>query len=120
MRQQSKASRIRVMLNQGTPPKEIAATLNTTLQNVYSVKYLTKKKADAKKAKAKELASTASVRISPITGKPVRAYKRRKPKQKRAQVVHKPFFIDVPVPQPVGHFSFWQRLRILFLGRASK
>ena len=28
-------------------------------------------------------------------------------------------YIEVEVPQPFSHYTFWQRLRILFLGRAA-
>ena len=28
-------------------------------------------------------------------------------------------YIEVEVPQPFSHFTFWQRLRILFLGGAA-
>lgn len=76
---ESKADKIRALTAQGMKAKDIAATVGTTVQAVYSLRYYDAKKAKAKaKAKQakKELASTK--RISPRTGKPVRKYVKTK------------------------------------------
>lgn len=108
----SRAARIRALLAEGRKPAEIAATLGTTLQYVYCVRNYDKTKAAANK------------RISAKTGKPVRKYTRRNvakptPTTPAPKVVHQPIYVEVPVPQPFSHFTFWQRLRILFTGRTS-
>ena len=37
----------------------------------------------------------------------------------RREIQTLPKTIEMPVPQPFSHYSFWQRLGILFLGRAA-
>lgn len=117
-KQPSRAARIRALLAEGKTPSAIAATLGVTRQYVYGVRYYANSK--------------SKQRISPKTGLPVRKYTKKEP----TQVVHKaviealqrenaelkreiaarrvPTQIEIPVPQPVGHFTFVERLRILF------
>lgn len=163
-KKESKADKIRALTAQGMKPRDIAATVGSTLQSVYDVQYK-----ERMRAKKKELAS--SVRISPVTGKPVRKYTKRKAKKSLAergaelrrmtqerradrnvqvskftlleldrnrlkdevfdlqelnsQLVREiehlknrsPLTIELPVPQPFSHYTFMQRLGILFLGR---
>lgn len=138
----SRSERVRILLKEGRSVQEIAATVGVTAQFVYNVQYSVRKK--AKDAEAKPDA----VRISPRTGKPVRKYTKRKAKKTLADpkkkvealiVVPKPEFlrmqeenvtlrreiqtlpkvIEVKVPQPFSHYTFMQRLRILFLGGAA-
>lgn len=111
---QTKADKIRALTAQGMKPRDIAATVGGTLQSVYDVQYR-----DRMKTKKKELAS--SVRISPVTGKPVRKYKKRSVKKNRAkQAVPTPpkvQYIEVEVPQPHYNLTWGQRFKALFTGR---
>lgn len=132
-KQPSVAARIRTLLATGHTPAEIAATLGVRVQRVYVVRSAEKKKQQ-------------SQQISPRTGKPLRKYTKAKPKNaalvpaptpapngqvmlleaeldfmrreldmERARL---PRTIEVPVPQPWSHYTFWQRLRIVFFGKA--
>lgn len=128
----SKAAKIRALLADGQKAKDIASILDVSQQYVYGVQ-------NYERRKQKKAAATAATRVSPITGKPVRKYKKRKAakapvkKVEALIVVPKPEFlsmqqelealrnrrpieIEVPVPQPFSHYTFVQRLRILFLG----
>lgn len=115
-KKETKADKIRALTAQGMKPRDIAATVGSTLQAVYDVQYRDRAKAKTKK---KELAS--SVRISPVTGKPVRKYKKRSAKKSRAkQAVPTPpkvQYIEVEVPQPHYNLTWGQRFKALFTGR---
>lgn len=131
-KQPTKAQRMREMMAEGRTAAEIAATLGITVQRVYAFKSQDKRR--------------QATRISPKTGKPVRKYTKRegvkaevraKPKKAQALIVipkeeflrmqeenkalrnRPPVTVEVPVPQPFSHYTFWQRLRILFLGGAA-
>lgn len=126
--------RIRAMLKEGRRPEEIMALTGAKRHIVGLVKY--------------HMERQENVRISPKTGKPVRKYTKRKvkaevrakPKQGQALIVVPkteflrmqdenmtlrrevqtlPKVIEVKVPQPFSHYTFMQRLRILFLGGAA-
>lgn len=126
--------RIRALLKEGRTPAEIVALTGTRKHIVGLVKY--------------HMERQENVRISPKTGKPVRKYTKRKvkaevrakPKQGQALIVVPkteflrmqdenmtlrrevqtlPKVIEVKVPQPFSHYTFMQRLRILFLGGAA-
>ena len=88
---ESKADKIRTLTAQGMKPRDIAATVGTTLQAVYDVQYRDRRKAAKARAKQraaqKKLASmqaapttptVQTVRISERTGLPVRKYTKRK------------------------------------------
>lgn len=126
--------RIRAMLKEGRRPEEIMALTGAKRHIVGLVKY--------------HMERQENVRISPKTGKPVRKYTKRgkvraevlaKPKKKIEALIvvpkseflrmkeeletlrsrsQWPVTVEVPVPQPFSHYTFWQRLRILFLGGA--
>lgn len=131
-KKESKADKIRALTAQGMKPRDIAATVGSTLQAVYDVQYRDRAKAKIK-GKKKELAS--SVRISAVTGKPVRKYKKRAKKslaergaelrrmaqERRAeQAVPTPpkvQYIEVEVPQPHYNLTWGQRFKALFTGR---
>lgn len=117
-KKESKADKIRALTAQGMKPRDIAATVGSTLQSVYDVQYKDRMRAKTK-GKKKELAS--SVRISPVTGKPVRKYKKRSAKKSRAeQAVPTPpkvQYIEVEVPQPHYNLTWGQRFKALFTGR---
>ena len=123
--------RIRAMLKEGRTPAEIMALTGAKRHIVGLVKY--------------HMERQENIRISPTTGKPVRKYTKRKvkaevrakPKQGQALIVvpkteflqmqeeiatlrnRRPVEVEIPVPQPFSHYTFWQRLRILFLGGAA-
>lgn len=127
------SQRIRTLLKEGRSTQEIMALTGTRKHIVGLVKY--------------HMERQENIRISPLTGKPVRRYVKRKkvkaevlakPKKKVEAliVIPKPEFlrmkeeletlrnrrpveVEIPVPQPFSHYTFWQRLRILFLGGAA-
>lgn len=127
------SQRIRTLLKEGRSTQEIMALTGTRKHLVGLVKY--------------HMERQENIRISPLTGKPVRKYRKRgkvkaevlaKPKKKVEAliVIPKPEFlrmkeeletlrnrrpveVEIPVPQPFSHYTFWQRLRILFLGGAA-
>ena len=125
------SKRIRVLLKEGRTPAEIMALTGAKRHIVGLVKY--------------HMERQENVRISPKTGKPVRKYTKRKvkaevrakPKQGQALIVvpkteflrmqeeiatlrnRRPVEIEIPVPQPFSHYTFAQRLRILFFGGAA-
>lgn len=125
------SKRIRVLLKEGRTPAEIMALTGTRKHIVGLVKY--------------HMERQENIRISPTTGKPVRKYTKRKvkaevrakPKQGQVLIVvpkpefmrmkeelealrnRRPVEVEIPVPQPFSHYTFMQRLRILFLGGAA-
>ena len=127
------SQRIRTLLKEGRTPAEIMALTGTRKHIVGLVKY--------------HMERQENIRISPITGKPVRRYVKRtkakaevlaKPKKKVEALIvvpkteflrmqeeiatlrnRRPVEVEIPVPQPFSHYTFWQRLRILFLGGAA-
>lgn len=127
------SQRIRTLLKEGRSTQEIMALTGTRKHLVGLVKY--------------HMERQENIRISPLTGKPVRKYRKRgkvkaevlaapKKKAQALIVIPKPEFlrmkeeletlrnrrpveVEIPVPQPFSHYTFWQRLRILFLGGAA-
>lgn len=127
------SQRIRTLLKEGRSTQEIMALTGTRKHIVGLVKY--------------HMERQENIRISPITGKPVRRYVKRtkakaevlaKPKKKVEALIvvpkteflrmqeeiatlrnRRPVEVEIPVPQPFSHYTFWQRLRILFLGGAA-
>lgn len=125
------STRIRALLKEGRTPAEIMALTGTRKHIVGLVKY--------------HMERQENIRISPTTGKPVRKYTKRKvkaevrakPKQGQVLIVvpkteflrmqeeiatlrnRRPVEVEIPVPQPFSHYTFMQRLRILFLGGAA-
>lgn len=127
------SQRIRTLLKEGRSTQEIMALTGTRKHIVGLVKY--------------HMERQENIRISPITGKPVRRYVKRtkakaevlaKPKKKAQALIvipkdeflrmqeeiatlrnRRPVEVEIPVPQPFSHYTFWQRLRILFLGGAA-
>ena len=128
-KKETKADKIRALTAQGMKPRDIAATVGGTLQAVYDVQYR-----DRIKAKTKKKELTSSVRISPVTGKPVRKYKKNKKSlaergpelrrmtEERKQQAQQPEppkvqYIEIEVPQPHYNLSWGQRFKALFTGR---
>lgn len=127
------SQRIRTLLKEGRSTQEIMALTGTRKHLVGLVKY--------------HMERQENIRISPLTGKPVRKYRKRgkvkaevlaAPKKKAQALIvipkdeflrmkeeletlrnRRPVEVEIPVPQPFSHYTFWQRLRILFLGGAA-
>jgi transposase len=126
----SRTQRVRILTKEGRSVQEIAATVGVTTQFVYNVQWHERKKAKAAEAAA------ASPRISTVTGKPVRPYKKRKAKKSLAErgaelrqwaaertelppVPAEPQvkYIEIEVPQPHYSLTWGQRFKALFTGR---
>jgi hypothetical protein len=131
---ETKADKIRALTAQGMKPRDIAATVGSTLQAVYDVQYRDRIK--ARVAKKKLASVSVSPRISPVTGKPVRKYKKRKAKKSLAErgaelkrmaeerraeravpTPPKVQYIEIEVPQPHYNLTWGQRFKALFTGR---
>lgn len=139
----NKADMIRELLTSGVSPTQVARDVGCKPQYVYGViayerKKVTKLKA---KAKAKAKANGAPKRKYVKSGKyakkpttPMVEFDRDQLKAEQAELnelnadfirqlqeATKPRiqYIEVEVPQPFSHYTFWQRLRILFLGSAA-
>jgi hypothetical protein len=121
----NKSNQIRELLAQGVTPSIIAKEMGVVIQYVHSVRRRDIEKARKAKAKAKK---AATVRRYVKSGK--YAKKAETPKETTPlitqeeldalrEAVQRPAtqYIEVEVPQPFSHYTFWQRLRILFLGR---
>ena len=135
---ESKAAKIRALLADGQKPKAVAAILDVPVTYVYGVNHYAKQRAKTARAKIKQPASkskapvkkaealivlpkgqflqlqqeieTLTTRIGTIVDENLAL---------RREVQTLPKVIEVSVPQPFSHYSFWQRLGILFLGRAA-
>ncbi len=108
---ESKAAKIRAMLADGHKPKVVAAVLDVSVTYVYGVKSSAKQKV---KAANKAVLRSMQGKLAVMRGENSRMHA-----EAMAVTRPHPVYVEVPVPQPFYHFSFWQRLRILFLGRAA-
>jgi transposase-like protein len=145
----NKADMIRELLTSGVPPTQVARDVGCKPQYVYGViayerSKAAKLKAKAKYARKKEVANGAPKRKYVKSGKyakkapapttPVVELDRDQLKEEQAELnelnadfirqlqeATKPRiqYIEIEVPQPFSHYTFWQRLRILFLGKAA-
>ena len=116
------SKRIRVLLKEGRTPAEIMALTGAKRHIVGLVKY--------------HMERQENIRISPITGKPVRKYTKRKAKKSLAErgaelrqwaaertelppVPAEPQvkYIEIEVPQPHYSLTWGQRFKALFTGR---
>lgn len=142
----SRTQRVRILLKEGRSVQEIAATVGVTTQFVYNVQYHERKKTKAAEAKAAEPVRISSKTGKPVrkykkrkAKEPVRVDKatlleldRKRMqdelfdlKETNEQLVRdiqnattpKIVYREVSVPQPFSHYTFMQRLGILFLGR---
>lgn len=107
----TKAERVRILLKEGRSVQEAAATVGVTKQYVYNMKY--------KLRKMQHVEAKPVVRISEITGKPVRKYKKRqtKPASTPTSTPPKVQYIEIEVPQPHYNLTWGQRLKALLTGR---
>jgi hypothetical protein len=110
----NKAALIRELLKQKKKAKEIAAEVGCLVQYVYSVQNADRVR--ARKAKARR---DYERRKEIVAGSVKRKYVKSGKYAKKATPEVRTQYIEVEVPQPFSHFTFWQRLRILFLGRAA-
>lgn len=131
---------VRRLLAEGKSPAQVASLMGITTNAVYSVRSYDKLK--AQKARITPV-STDTTPTPRKVGRPKGS--RTKPKMvvyrdvfnamkqelitlrtenirltvDAVKVCPPPVYVEVPVPQPFSHYSFWQRLGILFLGRAA-
>jgi transcriptional regulator with XRE-family HTH domain len=119
----NKSALIRELLKDKSKTRaQIAEEVGCSKQYVFSVQ--NKEKVKARKARAKrKLERQAELR----NGAPKRKYTKSgkfakqvpAPTTPMVEPVVKTQYIEVEVPQPFSHYTFWQRLRILFLGGAA-
>jgi hypothetical protein len=119
----NKAELIRTLLKDKNKTRaQIAEEVGCKVQYVFSVQNHDRVRARKLKAKRK-LERQAELR----NGAPKRKYTKSgkfaktvpAPTTPMVEPVVKTQYIEVEVPQPFSHYTFWQRLRILFLGRAA-
>ena len=133
--QETRKTKIIRLLGEGMHPKAVSAVLDVTPSYVYTINAqlrngsITVRKPGrpkGSKAKAKAKAKPTQVVLNEVLKN-----LRTDNEELRAQVEvlqgeaavlrQRPAtqYIEVEVPQPFSHYSFWQRLRILFLGRVA-
>lgn len=130
---ESKAAKIRALLADGQKPKAVAAILDVPVTYVYGVNHYAKQRAKTTRAKIKQPASkqpASKSKATPtqlISKETLRCMKQELNALRtenirltvEAATKIPPMYVDMPVPQPFSHYTFLQRLRILFLGRAA-
>lgn len=138
---ESKAAKIRALTADGQKPKAIAAILDVPVTYVYGVQYYAKQKAKTAKAKIQQPASKRKAKQAPVKKAealivlPKGQFLQLQQEIEtlttrigtvvdenlalRQEIRTLPKTIEMPVPQPFSHYTFLQRLRILFLGRAA-
>ena len=125
---ESKAAKIRTLLADGQKPKAVAAILEVPVSYVYGVQHYAKHKAKTAKAKIKQPASKRKATPTQLISKAVLRDMKQELKALHSENIRlavevantrPPMYVEMPVPQPFSQYSFWQRLRILFLGRAA-
>lgn len=138
---ESKAAKIRALLADGQKPKAVAAILDVPVTYVYGVNHYAKQKAKTARAKIKQPASKLKAKQAPVKkaealivlpkGQFLQLQQEIETLTTRVGTVVEenialrrevqtlPKVIEVSVPQPFSHYSFWQRLGILFFGRAA-
>ena len=130
---ESKAAKIRTLLADGQKPKAVAAVLDVPVSYVYGVQHYAKHKAKTAKAKIKQPASKQPASKRKTTPKQLISKAVLRDMKQELKALHSenirlavevastkpPMYVEMPVPQPFSQYSFWQRLRILFLGRAA-
>jgi transposase-like protein len=136
----NKADMIRELITSGVSPAQVARDVGCKPQYVYGVIAYERKKVAKLKAKAKSTPkrkytkSGKYAKAVPAPTTPMVKLDRDQLKAEQAELnelnadfirqlqeATKPRiqYIEVEVPQPFSHYTFWQRLRILFLGSAA-
>ena len=143
----SRTQRVRILLKEGRSTQEIAATVGVTAQFVYNVQYSERKKAKDDEAKAEAVRISpktgkpvrkytkrkkADKKNPLIDERNLLLWDRKRLQDELADAAESmvqmrqeiselrdrpPVTIELPVPQPFSHYTFMQRLGILFLGR---
>lgn len=138
----SRSERVRILLKEGRSVQEIAATVGVTAQFVYNVRYHMQKKAETATATPDgvRISPKTGKPVRRYTkrkkaSKPIRVDKttmleldrkrlkdelfdlRETNEQLVREIQTLPKVIEVSVPQPFSHYTFWQRMGILFLGK---
>lgn len=132
---ESKAAKIRALLADGQKPKAVAAVLDVPVSYVYGVNHYAKQRAKTAKAKIQQPASKRKAKQAVSVDKATLLELDRNrlkdelfdTKELNEQLIRslqeattpKIVYREVSVPQPFSHYSFWQRLGILFFGRAA-
>ena len=125
---ESKAAKIRALLADGQKPKAVAAVLDVPVSYVYGVQHYAKHKAKTARSKIKQPASKRKATPTQLISKAVLRDMKQELKALHSENIRlavevastkPPMYVEMPVPQPFSQYSFWQRLRILFLGRAA-
>lgn len=125
---ESKAAKIRALTADGQKPKAIAAILDVPVSYVYGVQYYAKQKAKTAKAKIKQPASKRKATPMQLISKAALRDMKQELKALHSENIRltveaantrPPMYVEMPVPQPFSQYTFLQRLRILFLGRAA-
>lgn len=132
---ESKAAKIRTLLAEGQKPKNVAAILDVPVTYVYGVSHYAKQRAKTARAKINQPVSKPKAKRVVRVDKPTLLELDRNrlkdelfdTKELNEQLIRslqeattpKIVYREVPVPQPFSHYTFLQRLRILFLGRAA-
>jgi transposase-like protein len=137
----NKADMIRELITSGVSPAQVARDVGCKPQYVYGVIAYERKKVAKLKAKAKSTPKRKYTKSGKYAKKvkspldvPMVKLDRDQLKAEQAELhelnadfirqlqeANKPRiqYIEVEVPQPFSHYTFWQRLRILFLGSAA-
>lgn len=136
---ESKAAKIRTLLAEGQKPKNVAAILDVPVTYVYGVSHYAKQRAKTARAKinqpvSKPKAKAKAKQVVRVDKPTLLELDRNRlkdelfdTKELNEQLIRslqeattpKIVYREVPVPQPFSHYTFLQRLRILFLGRAA-
>ena len=95
---------------------------------VYGVQHYAKQKAEKANAKIKQPASKRKATPTQLISKETLRCMKQELNALRtenirltveAATTRPPMYVEMPVPQPFSQYTFLQRLRILFLGRAA-
>ena len=118
----TKAERARALLKEGRSIKEVAAMLGTSLQYVYSLRYVDKKKAKTKRSKRvkemkpvlpplKKPGRPKGSKNKPKSSPPLRGFGDAEIKREGALVPDSLIYIGNPRP------NLWARIKAVFTGR---
>jgi transposase-like protein len=139
----NKADMIRELITSGVSPAQVARDVGCKPQYVYGVIAYERKKVAKLKAKAKSTPKRKYTKSGKYAKKPttpmvdtqtmleldrnrlkdelfdLREFNEQLIKDIQEATKPRIQYIEIEVPQPFSHYTFWQRLRILFLGSAA-
>ena len=128
---ETRKTKIIRLLGEGMQPKAVAAVLDVATSYVYTINAQLRNGSVTARKPGRPKGSKAKAKPTQVVLKEVLKNLRTENEELRAQVEvlqseaailrQRPVtqYIEVEVPQPFSHYSFWQRLRILFLGRVA-